>query len=83
MAENALPAGPVLREGEQLDDLQLNGLKILQKKGSFRYGTDAVLLANFADAGQCVRTVKSGIYSRGRNGFGRDRDEKIQSGQYH
>lgn len=48
MAENALPAGPVLREGEQLDDLQLNGLKILQKKGSFRYGTDAVLLANFA-----------------------------------
>jgi tRNA1(Val) A37 N6-methylase TrmN6 len=37
-----------LREGEQLDDLQLKGLKIIQKKGAFRYGTDAVLLANFA-----------------------------------
>lgn len=37
-----------LNEGEQLDDLQCVGLYILQKKGTFRYGTDAVLLANYA-----------------------------------
>lgn len=36
------------REGEQLDDLQLKGLKILQKHQGFRYGMDAVLLADFA-----------------------------------
>ena len=39
-----------LREGEQLDDLQCAGLRILQKRGAFRYGTDAVLLANYAAA---------------------------------
>ena len=38
----------VLREGEQLDDLQCAGLYIIQKRGTFRYGTDAVLLANYA-----------------------------------
>ena len=37
-----------LREGEQLDDLQCAGLYIIQKRGTFRYGTDAVLLANYA-----------------------------------
>lgn len=33
---------------EQTDDLLIGNLKILQKKGSFRYGTDAVVLSNFA-----------------------------------
>lgn len=33
---------------EQIDDLYLNGLKIIQKKGCFRYGTDAVVLSDFA-----------------------------------
>lgn len=40
-----------LMQGEQIDDLQYNGLRIIQKKGLFRYGTDGVLLANYAAAG--------------------------------
>ena len=35
------------REGEVLDDLQ-NGYKILQAKDGFRFGADAVLLADYA-----------------------------------
>lgn len=38
----------LLREDETLEDLQLNGLKLIQKKDGFRFGVDAVLLANFA-----------------------------------
>lgn len=34
--------------GERLDDLELLRLKILQKPGDFCFGTDAVLLAEFA-----------------------------------
>lgn len=33
---------------ERWDDLQNNGLKILQKKNGFRFGMDSVLLAHFA-----------------------------------
>ncbi len=33
---------------ERVDDLQLAGLRILQKSGGFRFGMDAVLLADFA-----------------------------------
>lgn len=39
----------LVREDETLDDLQLNGIHIIQKKDGFRFGVDAVLLANFAD----------------------------------
>lgn len=35
-------------ETETLDDLQLGGLKLIQKKDSFRFGSDAVLLSDFA-----------------------------------
>ncbi|NTV89028.1 MAG: tRNA1(Val) (adenine(37)-N6)-methyltransferase [Clostridiales bacterium] len=38
-----------LLENESIDDLQLNGLKLIQKKDGFRFGVDAVLLADFAD----------------------------------
>lgn len=38
------------REDETLHDLQCGGLRILQKRGGFRFGTDAVLLADFAAA---------------------------------
>lgn len=38
----------LLRPGERLDDLQLAGMKILQKEDGFRFGMDAVLLADFA-----------------------------------
>ena len=36
-----------LKPGERIDDLQLDGLYILQKKDGFRFGMDAVLLADF------------------------------------
>lgn len=39
----------LVREDETLDDLQLKGIHIIQKKEGFRFGVDAVLLANFAD----------------------------------
>ena len=33
-------------EDETIEDLQLNGLKLIQKKHSFRFGMDSVLLAD-------------------------------------
>ena len=39
----------LVNDEETLDDLQLNGLHIIQKKEGFRFGVDAVLLANFAN----------------------------------
>lgn len=39
---------PLIQPGERLDDLQLAGMKILQKEQGFRFGMDAVLLADFA-----------------------------------
>lgn len=39
-----------IQPDETLEDLQLNGLFILQKKDSFRFGMDAVLLSNFVNA---------------------------------
>ncbi|HHY63878.1 MAG TPA: tRNA1(Val) (adenine(37)-N6)-methyltransferase [Clostridiaceae bacterium] len=44
--------GFVVMPDETLEDLQLNGLFILQKKDSFRFGMDAVLLSNFVTAGK-------------------------------
>jgi tRNA1Val (adenine37-N6)-methyltransferase len=37
-----------IKHDETLDDLQLNGINIIQKKEAFRFGVDAVLLADFA-----------------------------------
>ena len=37
-----------IREEETLEDLQLNGLRLIQKKDGFRFGMDSVLLADFA-----------------------------------
>lgn len=42
----------MLKPEERLDDLLINGLKIIQSKSHFRFSVDAVLLAHFA-------TVKS------------------------
>ena len=33
---------------ETIEDLQLNGLQLIQKKDAFRFGMDSVLLADFA-----------------------------------
>lgn len=41
----------ILREGERLDDLQRDGLKLIQNPSWFCFGMDAVLLSAFA----CVR----------------------------
>ena len=38
----------LIREDETLEDLQLKGLRLLQKKQGFRFGMDSVLLADFA-----------------------------------
>ena len=38
-----------IHEDESLDDLQLKGLNLIQKKDAFRFGVDAVLLSHFAN----------------------------------
>lgn len=38
----------MMQPDERIDDLQLAGLRILQKNSGFRFGMDAVLLADFA-----------------------------------
>ncbi len=40
--------GTAVYEDETLEDLQLSGLQLIQKKKNFRFGMDAVLLADFA-----------------------------------
>lgn len=37
----------IIKEDETLDDLQIKGIHVIQKKQAFRFGIDAVLLANF------------------------------------
>lgn len=38
----------IIKENERIDDLQLNGLRIIQNPDGFCFGIDAVLLSNFA-----------------------------------
>ncbi|MBQ9308054.1 MAG: methyltransferase [Clostridia bacterium] len=45
---------------ENLEDLQLAGMKILQKKQGFRFGMDTVLLADFARIGKYDHVVDFG-----------------------
>lgn len=40
----------ILKDGEKLHDLQLDGYQIIQSDDTFRFGLDAVLLADFANA---------------------------------
>lgn len=47
----------LVREDETLDDLQLNGINIIQKKDGFRFGVDAVLLANFTEIKKNNRVI--------------------------
>ena len=39
----------ILKEDETIEDLQLEGLRLIQKKDSFRFGMDSVILAHFAE----------------------------------
>ncbi len=47
-------------ENERIDDLQLKGLKVIQKKDGFCFGVDAVLLANFAEVKNGANVVDLG-----------------------
>lgn len=47
----------MLLPDEQLDDLQINGLFLIQKKEGFRFGVDAVLLSDFAKDVRSKRTL--------------------------
>lgn len=42
----------LLEDGETLDDLEYNNLKIIQSKFGYKFSTDSVLLANFGKAKQ-------------------------------
>ena len=44
------PGAAPLKAGERLDSLQFGDLQIIQRPDAFRFGTDAVLLADFAAA---------------------------------
>lgn len=50
----------ILRENETVEDLQLNGLQLIQKKTGFRFGMDSVLLADFARIGKRDRVLDIG-----------------------
>jgi tRNA1(Val) A37 N6-methylase TrmN6 len=47
----------LVKEDETLDDLQLNGIHIIQKRDAFRFGVDAVLLANFASVKENMSVI--------------------------
>lgn len=49
-----------LYPNERIDDLQLNGLRLIQNTESFCFGVDAVLLADFADIKENARVVDLG-----------------------
>lgn len=46
-----------INEDESIDDLDLNGLKLIQKEKAFRFGIDAVLLSDFANVKTKHRVV--------------------------
>ncbi len=47
---------------ETIEDLQLDGLRLIQKKKGFRFGVDAVILSNFAKvkAGDSILDIGTG-----------------------
>lgn len=47
----------VIKTDETLDDLQLKGIKVIQKKDAFRFGVDAVMLANFSKVKRKHRVI--------------------------
>lgn len=49
-----------LKENEKIEDLQCNGLKIIQNKNWFCFGMDAVLLTNYCDVKNNSKVVDLG-----------------------
>ncbi len=58
--EDREPAERWLLPGERLDDLQAGGMRLIQRADAFRFGTDSVLLADFAAPKPRERTVDLG-----------------------
>lgn len=54
------PAGELCRPGERIDDLQRNGLRILQDPARFCFGMDAVLLASYVQMKKARRALDLG-----------------------
>ena len=50
----------ILNENERIDDLQYKGLRLIQKTDGFRFGVDAVLLADFAGVRKGDRVIDLG-----------------------
>lgn len=50
----------LLLPGERIDDLQLGGLRVIQSSSGFRFGQDAVLLADFAAPRPGIRVCDLG-----------------------
>ena len=46
-----------LKDDETLDDLELKGIMVIQKKKAFRFGVDAVLLANYARVARGMKVL--------------------------
>lgn len=46
-----------INEDENIDDLQLKGLSLIQKKHGFKFGVDAVLLSDFANVKSKHRVI--------------------------
>ena len=46
-----------INNDESIDDLQLNGLRLIQKEKGFRFGVDAVLLSHFANIKKMHRVI--------------------------
>jgi len=54
------PVGELCRPGERIDDLQRNGLRILQDPARFCFGMDAVLLASYVQMKKARRALDLG-----------------------
>ena len=46
-----------INKDESIDDLDLKGLKLIQKEKAFRFGIDAVLLSDFANVKSKHRAI--------------------------
>ena len=70
----SLPPSDLLLPGERLDDLQCGGYRLIQRPDAFRFGTDSVLLADFAAPRPRTRAVDLGCGTgRHRHADGRAR----------
>lgn len=53
----------IFNESETIDDLQINNLKLIQKKDCFKFGIDSVLISDFADIKSGAKVIDLGTGS--------------------